>query len=145
MSTGSPQVEIGTAAGPPAAYPGAFMARTQGAGAWAVVTLTGELDLAAVDAAERELARAERGRVLVLLDLRAVSFMDSAGLHMMMNAARRSAERKRRLVLLYPPRPVRRVFEVTGTIDHFEIVRDPPDLLTHDPAAGDVHQFSRAS
>jgi anti-sigma B factor antagonist len=143
--SGSPRVDMGTAADPPGEYPRGFIARWRDVGAWAVVTLTGELDLATVDAAERELTQAERETGLVLLDLRAVSFMDSTGLHMVVHAARRLAERNGRLVLLYPPHPVHRIFEITGTIDHLEIVREPLEFLSHDPAAGGVHQIVRVT
>lgn len=145
MSSGSQLVDTGTAADPHAEYPGAFIARSHDVGACIVVTLAGELDLATVPAAESELARTERETAFVLLDLRAVTFMDSAGLHMVMHAARRLAERNGRLVLVDGPRTVHRIFEVTGTIDHLEIVDDPGEILTPDPATEGVHQFVRSS
>ncbi|MBV9165039.1 MAG: STAS domain-containing protein [Solirubrobacterales bacterium] len=132
---------MATAADPRAAYTGALTARTHGVGAWAVVTLTGELDLATGDAARRELARAERETGLVLLDLRGISFMDSTGLHMVIDAARRLAERHGRLVLVDGPRAVHRIFEITGTINRLEIVRDPLEVLRDDSSAGGVDQF----
>lgn len=55
----------------------------------AVVAMSGEIDLATAATAEQELRRAEQSRQLVALDLRKVSFMDAAGLHVVIDADRR--------------------------------------------------------
>ncbi|HEY1522339.1 MAG TPA: STAS domain-containing protein [Solirubrobacteraceae bacterium] len=125
---------MGEAADPGASYPGEFVVQSRFVGAWAMLTLAGELDLATVPAAECELAQAERQTRLVLLDLSGVSLMDSTGLHMVIKAARRLADRNGRLVLVDVPRSVRRLFEVTRTIDHLDIVRDALGFLATDLA-----------
>ena len=79
------------------------------------VEVGGELDLITAphltDALNREL---DLGRD-VLLDLSAVSFIDSAGLHAIILAARRATARGQNLAL-HPvlPRQTRRLFEITN-------------------------------
>ena len=81
-----------------------------GAAASPVVRLLGELDLAGV-----ELVRSRVDAVLageppgLVFDLEDLSFIDSSGLGVLIDAARRTAVTVRR-----PTSAVRRVFEVTG-------------------------------
>lgn len=78
-----------------------------------VVSLGGELDLAAVAEVEAELSGAERPSVIV--DLLDVTFMDSAGLAVLVRASRRS-----RLTLV-ADRCALRVLERAGADDRFHI------------------------
>jgi anti-sigma B factor antagonist len=76
--------------------------------------LTGELDLASVDALE---ARVRACRTIpaerIVFDLRPLNFMDSAGLRLMLTL-RNDAMRRRQEVSLVPgQQPVQRLFEVT--------------------------------
>lgn len=94
-------------------------------GASARVTLRGELDLANVDAAEEALLAAEQiNRDVVLLDLSALTFIDSSGLRFVLRADRRSRENGRRLRLVPGPPEVQRVFRLTGMEERlpFEVV-----------------------
>ena len=88
-----------------------------------VVRLAGELDLRVagdVAAVVEELPDAGFPRVVV--DLRALSFLDSSGVHALM-AARRSAERRRHTVsLVRGPQNVQRVLALTGTVSLFTYV-----------------------
>ena len=87
----------------------------------ATVTVQGELDLAAKPAATQALSRAERLAEVVLLDLSRVSFLDSAGLHVIVDANVRQREASRRLVLIMGSRQVRRMLTLTGVVEQFEI------------------------
>ena len=81
-----------------------------------VVRLAGELDVAsasAVGAALEELLDAGFGRVVV--DLSALSFLDSAGIHTLLSAQRSAEEHRCTLSVVPGPRNVHRVFELTGT------------------------------
>jgi anti-sigma B factor antagonist len=89
------------------------------------IVLTGELDMATVPAAEEQLRRAERDGRMIVIDLRALAFMDSMGLSTIMAADRRIRVVGGRLTILHGPRPVQRVFEITRTDDLLNIV-DPP-------------------
>jgi anti-anti-sigma factor len=85
-----------------------------------VLALHGELDLASAPLLERELLDAESsspGRIVV--DLSALEFMDSTGLHVLLRAHQRARENDHPLVLRRGPRAVHQVFEITGTLDVF--------------------------
>jgi anti-anti-sigma factor len=84
-----------------------------------VVHLAGEIDLynaADVAAALSEVAESEPDRVVV--DLRAVDFVDSTALGTLIEARKRLATR---LVLAAPGPDVRRALEVAGLIELFEV------------------------
>lgn len=109
--------------------------RSWGADGWSVVELAGELDLASVALAEAELTRAEREAAGVVLDLRALEFIDSTGLRLVVRAAGRLHERGGRLVVARAPRAVHRVFELAGIDSHLEMIEHPRTFLATDPAS----------
>jgi anti-sigma B factor antagonist len=87
--------------------------------AW--VHVAGELDLVTTPQLERTLGNpGSRGR-LVVLDLRELSFIDSSGVHAIVNASSRVRRAGRRLVLLRGPPCVDRLFTLTGSSDKLEI------------------------
>lgn len=91
-----------------------FSVYTQRQHGVAIVSLSGELDLAGVPTLARELARVAE-EPAVVLDLARVTFMDCSGLRCLL-AARRAAERRGRpFELIGGSRPVRRIFSLTGT------------------------------
>ncbi|MDQ6776924.1 MAG: STAS domain-containing protein, partial [Actinomycetota bacterium] len=63
---------------------------------------------------------AER-RAMVVLDLRKLTFMDSAGVHVIVNASVRARQAGCRLVLVRGPAQVDRIFTLTGAADVLEI------------------------
>jgi anti-sigma B factor antagonist len=80
-----------------------------------VVRVGGELDVAAapcVAAAVDELL--EAGFARVVIDLRALSFLDSAGVHTLVAAHHAAARRTCELSLIRGPRHVHRVLELTA-------------------------------
>jgi anti-anti-sigma factor len=60
------------------------------------------------------------GRVVV--DLTETAFLDSAGISTLLNGLRRLTRQRRKLVVICPPGPTRRVFEILGLVGTFEIV-----------------------
>ena len=84
------------------------------------VVPTGELDLASIDAAERAVrALGGAGLTEMVIDLRQVTFIDSAGLQRLISL-RDDASRNGCTLTLEPgSRQVQRLFEVTGTRDLF--------------------------
>jgi anti-anti-sigma factor len=78
--------------------------------AW--VQVLGELDIDTTPHLARVL-RESKSR-LVVLDLRELAFMDSSGVHTIVNASARARQLGRRLVLLRGPPDVDRVFKLTG-------------------------------
>ena len=82
------------------------------------ISVQGELDLANADVLERELVRVEGTDALsIVLDLSALTFIDSTGVRLLISAHARSRADSDRLTLLRGPRPVQRVFELTGVLD----------------------------
>lgn len=75
----------------------------------------GELDLATAPAVEAEIEElVARGFDAIVVDLRAVTFVDSSGVHLLL---RQSARPDVRLTVIDGPKPVRRVFELAGVRD----------------------------
>jgi anti-sigma B factor antagonist len=85
--------------------------------AW--VHVGGELDIATTPQLERTLD-ASQAR-LVVLDLRELAFLDSSGMHAIINAAIRARRAGRRLVLVRVPANVDRMLTLTGSFDQVEI------------------------
>jgi len=92
------------------------------------VRVAGELDLNAVPhvaATVDDLLAAGFGRVVI--DLRGLSFMDSAGVHMLISAHRAAERRGSTIALVRGPRAVHRVFELTATDSLFTFEDAPAD------------------
>ncbi|WP_158566757.1 STAS domain-containing protein [Actinomadura craniellae] len=91
-------------------------------GPFAVVALAGELDMTGVSTAERTIrsARSDHSPHLVL-DLTGLTFMDSTGLRVLLQAQRQTTAQQGTLALAAPAPAVRRVIEVTGLDRHFTI------------------------
>lgn len=85
--------------------------------AW--VRPAGELDLDTAPQLARHLALAHAGSRMVVLDLGGVCFIDSAGVHAIVDATRRAARMGQRLVTIRPA-PADDIFEITGTADHLD-------------------------
>jgi anti-sigma B factor antagonist len=85
------------------------------------LAVTGELDIATAPKL-RELFAAERrdGAALIVLDLAEVTFMDSSGLHAVIDAHEDGAGRLR--IVLGPA--AARVIDLTGARDRLPIVED---------------------
>jgi anti-sigma B factor antagonist len=104
---------------------------TSMAGRVAVVALNGELDLAGAAELEQELSRLDaESPDAVVLDLRAVEFMDSSGLRIIAVASQRAEERGRRLALVPGSEQVMRVFDITRMRERLDFVSGP-EQVTH--------------
>jgi anti-sigma B factor antagonist len=69
---------------------------------------------------ESALSRAEdSGATVIVLDLGGLTFMDSSGVHVALDAHHRAREKGHTLVLREGSATVRRIFELTGTVDLF--------------------------
>jgi anti-sigma B factor antagonist len=104
----------------PDAVNGAFVVEESRHGSTVRLSLRGELDMATRARVESALIRAEHsGASVIELDLGGLSFMDSSGVHVALDARRRSREKGHSLVLLGGSESVQRVFELTGTAQLF--------------------------
>jgi anti-sigma B factor antagonist len=90
-----------------------------------VLAVTGELDVdtapeleAAADAA------LEAGAYELWIDLSGTTFMDSAGVHLLLGLQRRSAELSRRLAIICPAGCVRRLLELTRLVGVLPVYGD---------------------
>lgn len=108
--------------------------------AW--VHIAGELDLATATKLRDALRDAQLNARVVVLDLRELTFMDSAGVHVVLDAAVDARQAGGRLILVRASAPVDRVFTLTGACEQVEIVdldpAEPPvrALLHLDQAFG---------
>ena len=100
-----------------------------------LVTCSGELDRTSADALKAAVDRT-KGKLLVI-DLTSVSFMDAAGVAVLLAARRRYPDG--RLSVCCPPGTPCRVLEITGASELF-LVRDTVDCamatLSHQHPAG---------
>lgn len=85
-----------------------------------VVTVAGEIDMATAPRLVEALAQFANGTVRV--DLAAVTFLDSSGLHTLVNAHRAITQSGRRMIVCGPLAPtIHQTLKVTGLDDYFEI------------------------
>jgi anti-sigma B factor antagonist len=100
------------------------------------VHVAGELDLATVAKLRETLDDAQRHARVVVLDLRELVFMDTSGVHLILEAAARARSGGGRLMLVRPPVGVDRVLTITGVPNEVLIFdAEPGESLT--VAAGD--------
>jgi anti-sigma B factor antagonist len=88
-----------------------------------VVSLRGEIDaLTAPRLGSRLFGLADEGKRGVVVDLSDVTFMDSTGIGVLLNALRHFTVRHIKMVLVCPTDRVLRPFQVTGLTGHLTIV-----------------------
>ena len=94
------------------------------------LVLTGELDLASAYAFDRRMLDVEATRPqMVMVDLRGVTMLDSAGLARLASAQRRARRGGWRLVLVRGGRIVQRVLQTTRLDELLEMTSDPERYL----------------
>jgi anti-sigma B factor antagonist len=92
------------------------------------VTLTGDLDISSAPTVETRLLEVERGGPdRVIFDLRAVEFIDSTGLSLIINADARAQKAGRRFTLVAGEGAPRRVLRTVGLEERLDLVSDLPD------------------
>jgi anti-sigma B factor antagonist len=91
------------------------------------MALVGELDLATLAMLDQELDKAGPSGKRLILDLRKLHFIDSSGLHALLRVDRRMQETGGTLTIVRGPRPVERLFNLTGLDTRLHIV-DPDEL-----------------
>jgi anti-anti-sigma factor len=92
----------------------------------AVVTLTGELDVAGSATLEAELERVadDADPAALVLDLSELDFMDSTGLRLVVTADQRARDAGRAFALVRGKEDVHRVFEITRMTDRLRFLDD---------------------
>jgi anti-sigma B factor antagonist len=94
-------------------------------GAMAVVAPHGEVDLATV-AAVRDALRSEEGSTRVVLDLRQVEFMDSAGLELIVEQVRRATRDGFDFAVVRGPDQVQRLLRMAGLVERLVVLDEVP-------------------
>ena len=96
------------------------------------VAVAGELDLSSALVFEEELRRIEQSSEvpLLVLDLRALKFMDSTGLRLILSANARAVNQNRKLAIVEGGEAIQRIFRLTGVLERLNVVDAPV------PAAG---------
>jgi anti-sigma B factor antagonist len=95
-----------------------------------VVSLRGEIDaLTAPKLGSRLYGLADEGNRAVVVDLSDVTFMDSTGIGVLLNALRHFTVRHIQMVLVCPTDRVLRPFQVTGLMGHLTIVNSREKAL----------------
>ena len=93
-----------------------------------LVRPAGELDLATADSLERRIVELLRnGSARVVVDLRAVTFIDSSGIRALLNAQRQAGESGRSMSIILGGPAIRRTLEIAGVTDHLELEPDCRD------------------
>jgi anti-anti-sigma factor len=92
-----------------------FTAEIESRNGVARIALVGELDMATAPILAEHMARVEQnGTIAVLLDLRDLTFVDSSGLHVFLEASKRAEANGHRLVMVGATQTTQRLFELTG-------------------------------
>jgi anti-anti-sigma factor len=105
-----------------------------------IIALHGELDISARPRLAAEVDQVLTGRPLVLaIDLRGLSFMDSSGIHVMVTAGRRCQQRGQRFFLIRGGPQIDRLLAASGLEGYFETVDDPDQLADGALAAETEH------
>lgn len=99
----------------------------------------GELDAAVVDELAEQMQVLRRsGFTWLVLDLRALTFIDSTGLRLVLAVAAAASSEGARLQLLRGPPAVQRIFELTGTLEQLPFGESP---FPSDPPSLDRRRF----
>ncbi len=109
--------------------PGELRIETTWDGEALTLALRGELDLASARTLKRHLEEAQAGGVRrVVVDLCELEFLDSAGLHVLLDAHQRlRAHQRTGLFLRRGRRSIQRLFELTSTDSVFQFETDRRD------------------
>jgi anti-sigma B factor antagonist len=95
-----------------------------------VIGVSGELDLASSPELEEELERCvASGAELLIIDLRALEFMDSTGLSVLVRGHQKATQRGKQFAIVKGPQQVQRLLSLTGVAERLTVVDTPEELL----------------
>jgi anti-sigma B factor antagonist len=109
--------------------PRGFLVTAERIGADALITVEGELDIATLPQLERSITRMRaQGLARLVIDLRAVSFLDSMSIELLLRLHGDLTATGAELVVVRGPGAVNRVFELMELQRVLTLVDEPPDL-----------------
>lgn len=95
-----------------------------------VISLHGELDLLGAPRLQRAIEHADLGsRGILVLDLKGLEFVDSAGLRVILAAHEDARRAGRELALTKGSEQVQRLLSIAGVDDHLRVIDAPDDVL----------------
>lgn len=95
-----------------------------------VLAPRGEVDaVTAPQLGRRLLGLADEGKTRVVVDLSNVTFMDSTGIGVLLNALKQLTMKKGGLVLVCPTERILRPFQISGLVGHVRIFRSREQAL----------------
>jgi anti-sigma B factor antagonist len=103
--------------------------RTEDGRGWTVLAVSGEIDIATASVLDEAIEKAlsdDANRLVI--DLEAVSFMDSTGLRTLIVAHRRLEADGGRMIVVPGSGPIRRLLEVAGVVDTLNVEASLDDL-----------------
>jgi anti-sigma B factor antagonist len=110
-----------------------FRVETHTTGRTVTVTAIGELDMVSSPTLDAELERATRSDCdAIMVDLRQLAFMDSTGLHVLVNCHNRAHESGRAFAVIRGSEQVGRLLSLTGAAEVLHIVDSPEQALEPD-------------
>jgi cysteine synthase B len=114
---------------PPPLVEGELRWRVTAADGWTVLVLEGELDFAHLDTARKALLDLQLASLSRLaLDLRGLTFMDTSGVRLVLQAMHRADDCGAEFALIRGPQVVHQVLELVGLTEQLRIVEAPGDL-----------------
>jgi len=114
------------------AAPGNFDVIVEREGSTLLVSPRGEIDLATIGLVREAVDRDHAAGTALVLDLRGVGFMDTSGLHYVLELNDRAAKEGFAVKIVRGPGAVQRVFAVSGVEARLPFVDEP----SQDPGAG---------
>ena len=90
-----------------------------------IVVPEGEIDVASADRVRQETRAAQDESSVVVLDLRAVTFIDSSGMGALVELQREADANDISLALVRGPAEVQRVIDLTGLGERLTLLDDP--------------------
>jgi anti-sigma B factor antagonist len=91
-----------------------------------LMSFEGEMDISEADRVDHELRMLEEARPpLLILDLRGLTFLDSTGLRLMLQADSRAREQDRRVAIVPGPEVVHRIFLIAKLDKRLEFIDSP--------------------
>ena len=112
-----------------------FWRRRSRSGPAAHIGVSGELDIATMPLLDRALRRARASADVVVLDLRALEFLDSSGAQFILETSRRLRAIGGRLIVVRGPAEVDWLLTLLGLDVELELVDTPPRTTTGHPLA----------
>jgi anti-anti-sigma factor len=83
-----------------------------------VLSVQGDVDMATIDTLAAHLDRICERTGAVTVDLRRVGFLDCLGLRLLVDMHDQATAHGCKVEFIQGPEPVRRMFELTGTLEH---------------------------